>query len=295
MRIALATCGALPEGHDDDRLLLEPLRERGAEVRFEAWDDPDVDWAGFDRVVIRSTWDYTGRRTDFVAWAERIGGALRNPPDLVRWNSDKAYLAELEEEGIAIVPTAFVAPGEEAPELVGEVVVKPSISAGGRDTGRFGPAAHAHALGLLERLHATGRTAMVQPYLRDVDAAGETAVVFVNGSESHVLRKGPVLGPDEEAPVREEDGLGAAMVMWDEELVGAGEAGPAERALAHAVVDALERRFGAAPLLYARVDMLRDRDGAPCLIELEAVEPSLYLGTAPGAAERFADAILAGL
>jgi hypothetical protein len=292
VRIALATCAALPDGHEDDRLLLAPLRERGAEVRFEAWDDPAVDWGGFDRVVIRSTWDYTGRRADFVAWAERVGGTLRNPPALVRWNSDKAYLADLEQEGIAIVPTAFVAPGEAPPELGGEVVVKPSISAGGRDTGRFGPAAHTRALGLLERLHAAGRTAMVQPYLRDVDAAGETAVVFVDGGESHVLRKGPVLRPDEEAPVREEDGMGAAMVMWDEELVGPGDAGAAERALAHAVVESLERRFGAAPL-YARVDMLRDRDGAPCLIELEAVEPSLYLATAPGAAERFADAILA--
>jgi hypothetical protein len=292
VRIALATCAALPEGHEDDRLLLAPLRERGAEARFEAWDEPDVDWAGFDRVVIRSTWDYTGRRAEFVAWAERVGGTLRNPPGLVRWNSDKAYLAELETEGIAIVPTEFVAPGAPVPELAGEVVIKPAISAGGRDTGRFSPVAHDQAIRLLERLGRAGRRAMVQPYLRDVDAAGETAVVFVDGSESHVLRKGAVLRPDEEAPVREEDGLGAAMVMWDEELVGPGEASAAERALAQAVVDSLERRFGAAPL-YARVDMLRDRDGAPCLIELEAVEPSLYLATAPGAAERFADAILA--
>ena len=293
MRIALATCAALPEGHEDDRLLLEPLRDCGAEVSFEAWDDATVDWGGFDRVVIRSTWDYTGRREEFVAWAGRVGDALRNPPEVVRWNSDKAYLAELEREGIDIVPTAFVPPGVRPPELAGEVVVKPSVSAGGRDTGRFGPAAHEQALGLLDRLHAGGRTAMVQPYLSEVDEAGETAIAFLGGRESHVLRKGPVLRPDEEAPVREEDGLGAAMVMWDEELVGSWEACAAERELARAVIAYLERRFGTAPL-YARVDMLRGPGGAPHLIELEAVEPSLYLGTAPGTAERFANAILAG-
>ena len=294
MNVALATCAALPDGHEDDRLLLEPLRERGADAGFEAWDDPDVDWAKFDRVVIRSTWDYTGRRDEFLAWTERVGAALRNAQDVVRWNSDKAYLAELEQEGIAIVPTAFVPPGGAPPDLEGEVVVKPSVSAGGRDTGRFGPATHAHALGLLERLHAAGRTAMVQPYLTGVDEAGETAIVFVDGSDSHVLRKGAVLRPDEEAPVREEDGLGAAMVMWEEELVGPGEAEEAERALARLVIDSLERRFGAAPL-YARVDMLRGPDGTPCLVELEAVEPSLYVATAPGAAARFAAAILASL
>jgi hypothetical protein len=293
VRIALATCAALPEGHEDDRLLLEPLRERGAEVTFEAWDDAAVDWGGFDRVVIRSTWDYTGRREEFLAWATRVGDALRNPPEVVRWNSDKAYLAELEREGIDIVPTDFVPPGERLPDLAGEVVVKPSVSAGGRDTGRFGPAAHEQALGLLGRLHAAGRTAMVQPYLSEVDEVGETAIAFVGGRESHVLRKGPVLRPDEEAPVREEDGLGAAMVMWDEELVGSWQASATERELARAVIALLEQRFGTAPL-YARVDMLRGPDGAPHLIELEAVEPSLYLATAPAAAARLADAILAG-
>ena len=292
MRIALATCAALPVGHEDDRLLLEPLRDLGAEVSFEGWDDPAVDWRGFDRVVIRSTWDYTGRRDAFLAWAERVGAALRNPAALVRWNSDKEYLAELEAEGIAVVPTTFVAPGERPPELAGEVVVKPSVSAGGRDTGRFGPGAHGQALGLLDRLQRAGRTAMVQPYLGDVDEAGETAIVFVRGRPSHVLRKGAVLRPDEEAPVRDEDGIGAAIVMWEEELVGPGEAYDAEHALAADVVASLERRFGESPL-YARVDMLRGPGGAPHLIELEAVEPSLYLATAPGAAERFAAAILA--
>jgi hypothetical protein len=293
VRVALATCTALPEGHEDDRLLLAPLAERGAEARFEAWDDPAVDWEGYDRVVVRSTWDYTSRREEFVGWAVRAGERIRNRPEVIRWNSDKAYLAELAGDGIAVVPTRFVRPGDPLPELAGEVVVKPAISAGARDTGRFGPGAHAQARELMARLQGAGRTAMVQPYLERVDAAGETAIVFISGRASHVLRKQAVLRPDEEAPVREEDGLGAALAMWDEELVAAGEASADERELAAAVIAALERRFGEAPL-YARVDMLRGEGGIPHLVELEAVEPSLYLATAPGAAERLAAAILAG-
>jgi hypothetical protein len=293
VRVALATCAALPDGHEDDRLLLAPLRAAGAEAGFEAWDDGAVDWNRFDRVVVRSTWDYTSRREEFVEWADRVGERLRNRPEVIRWNSDKAYLAELEGDGVSVVPTRFVRPGDPLPELAGEVVVKPAISAGARDTGRFGPGAHARARELLARLQGGGRTAMVQPYLEQVDAAGETAIVHVAGRPSHVLRKQAVLRPDEEAPVREEDGLGAALAMWDDELVGAGEAGEDERELAAAVIAALERRFGEAPL-YARVDMLRGEGGIPHLVELEAVEPSLYLATAPGTAERLAAAILAG-
>jgi hypothetical protein len=292
VRVALATCAALPEGHEDDGLLLAPLAERGAEARFETWDDPAVDWEDYDRVVVRSTWDYTSRREEFVGWAARVGERIRNRPEVIRWNSDKAYLAELEGDGIAVVPTRFVRPGDPLPELTGEVVVKPAISAGARDTGRFRPGAHEQARELLARLQGAGRTAMVQPYLERVDAAGETAIVFISGRASHVLSKQAVLRPDEEAPVREEDGLGAALAMWDEELVAAGEASEDERELAAAVIAALERRFGEAPL-YARVDMLDGEGGIPHLVELEAVEPSLYLATAPGAAERLADAILA--
>ena len=139
---------------------------------------------------------------------------------------------------------------------------------------------HDEALALVARLRDAGRTAMVQPYLPAVEAHGETAIVFFGGEPSHVLRKGVVLGADEEAPIREE-GVGTAEVMWDPELVVAGEAAEDEFALARRVIAHVAERFGAPPL-YARVDMLRDPQGEPVLLELEAVEPCLYLPTAPG-------------
>jgi len=275
---------------DDHRLATE-LRGRGGRVALLAWDDPGADWDAFDLVVIRSTWDYTRRRDAFVAWAERIGDRLRNPPALVRWNADKRYLADLAAAGLAVTPTAFVAPGDGRIELEGEVVVKPTVSAGARDTGRFGPAAHHAAGALIGRLLAAGRTAMVQPYLGSVDERGETALVYLDGELSHVLKKRAVLGPDEEAPLSDHP-LEPAAVMWEEDLVTAGRASTAERDTAEAILAFVAERFGSQPL-YARADLLADGGGEPVLSELELIEPGLYLETAPQAAGRFAEAILA--
>lgn len=291
MRVALATCAALPGGWPDDAPLRQALADRGAEARFEVWDEPGVDWSRFDVVLIRSVWDYTRKREEFVDWARRVGPALRNATAIVAWNSDKRYLGDLGRAGLPVVPTAFVEPGDPPPPLDGEVVVKPVVSAGARDTGRFGDRARPAAQRLLGRLAAAGRTAIVQPYMPSVDERGETAIVFFAGRESHVLRKRAVLRRDEEAPVRDDGGIEAAEAMFDERLVTAGAAEEDERAAAVWILDWVRQRFGSAPL-YARVDLVRDGDGRPLLLELEAVEPNLYLATAGGAAERLADAVL---
>ena len=292
MRIALATFAALPDGWSDDRGLARALTAAGAAVEFRPWDDRGVDWHRFDRVILRSTWDYTRRRGEFLAWADRVGAeTLRNRPELIRWNSEKSYLAELREAGLSVIETTFVGPEDRLPTLEGEVVVKPTVSAGARDTGRFSPSAHHEARSLVQRLQRQGRTAMVQPYAAGIEAAGETAIVFLGGRESHVLRKRPVLGPDEEAPTRN-DAIGAAEVMFADDLVTAGTATGEERELADAVLAHVTQRFDAAPL-YARVDLAPGPDGQPTLMELEAVEPNLYMETAPGSARRFAAAILA--
>ena len=291
MRIAIASFAGRPPEFRDDELLAGLLADRGAEASVERWDDESVEWTTFDVVVIRSTWDYAARRAEFLTWADERGDRLHNPPGLVRWNSDKRYLADLAEAGIPTVATTFVGPRDPLPELGGEVVVKPSISAGGRDTGRFGASEHGRVLELVEAIRESGRTAMVQPYLHSVDATGETAIVLVDGELSHELRKGAVLRPDEVAPVRD-DALGAAEVMYDPDLVRARPAEDDERELASRVCAELTRRFGAIPL-YVRVDMVRDGAGAPVVLEVEAVEPSLYHGEAPGSAERLADAIVA--
>lgn len=282
-RVAFATCADLPEGWDDDR---EAARLAAAE--FAVWDDPAIDWDVYDRVVLRSVWDYSGRVEEFLAWCAAVGPErLRNPPDLVTFDADKRYLGEL---GVRIAPTTFVGPGDPLPELNGEVVVKPNVSAGARDTGRFGPARHSEALELVERVRAAGRVAIVQGYLADVDRNGETALVFVAGKLSHVLHKRPVLRGEGEAPL--DDGpLGAAAVMAEDDLVVAGRATDAQREFAAEVMAAVTDRFDTP--LYARVDIAADADGRPVLMELEAIEPCLYLTIARGSAERFARAVLA--
>lgn len=285
MRIAFATCAALPDGHEDDRPAAKLL---GA--TFEVWDDPAVDWQAYDRVVLRSTWDYTLRLGAFLGWCDSVGPArLRNEPELVAFNADKRYLTGLP---VPAVPTTFVAPGAATPALHGEVVVKPSVGAGARNTGRFGAAAHREAVALIDRITASGCAAMVQPYLADVDARGETSLVLLHGELSHVVRKRAVLRPDEVAPVDTESGLGEALVMLDEDLVVAGRADAAETALAHDLVAAIAAGFGGPPL-YARVDVVRGAGDEPLLLELELIEPSLYLGLADGAGARFAAAVRA--
>jgi hypothetical protein len=288
VRIAFATCADLPDGFSDDHAAARLLS-----ATYQVWNDPDVDWRRYDRVVVRSVWDYTLRAGEFVAWAARIGPErLRNQPALLEWNSDKTYLADLAGAGIPTVPTTFVRPGDPPPVLVGEVVVKPTVSAGGRDTGRFGPEHHDDAAALLDAILSSGRTAMVQPYLGAVDTLGETAVVVLGGSVSHVLHKKAVLRPDEVAPVDPSRGdFAPAEVMFDDDLVTAGHADEAHLALADEVVFELHRRFG--PSLYLRVDLVPGDDGTPVVMEIEAVEPCLYLDTTPGAAERFVTAVRA--
>lgn len=283
MRVAFATCSALPEGVPDDHPVAALL-----DADWRVWSDPAVDWAAYDRVIVRSTWDYVDHLDAFRAWCEAIGPSrLRNNPATVAFALDKRYLAEL---SVPTVRTTFLAPGDPPPQLTGEVVVKPAVSAGARDTGRFGPATYALAQALIERIRAGGGVALVQPYLSAVDVQGETSLVYFGGTLSHVLRKRAVLAPDEVAPPAP-DGHGEAAVMHEEDLVVAGEADASERALGRQVMADVANRFGVP--LYARVDLVSDGGGEPLLLELEVAEPALYLARAPGAAERFAAAIRA--
>ncbi len=291
MRIAIATFSGMPDEFRDDELLVELLEARGHQVVYEPWDSADLDWDGFDLVHARSPWDYSGRAEEFLAWTRSVGDRLQNSPELIAWNSDKHYLADLAAAGIPVVETHYVRPGEPPPEIDREVVIKPTISAGARDTGRFSPASAAQGSALLERITGSGGVAMVQPFLDTVESSGETAVVTFAGRFSHALHKRAVLGADEVAPARD-DALGVAEVMYAPDLVVAGSADTEQLEFAELVLDHLRERFGEAPLV-ARIDMLRDSSGVPVLLELEAIEPNLYFQHAPGAAERLVDAILA--
>ena len=131
VKIALATCSEFPELDEDDRALLPALAAAGAQATPLVWDDPFADWAAHDLVVVRNTWDYVGRRDEFLAWARGVE-RLINPPDVLEWSTDKRYLGELREARLPVVPTMFVEPGTRFPMLEGEVVVKPVESAGAR-------------------------------------------------------------------------------------------------------------------------------------------------------------------
>lgn len=291
MRIAVATCAALPPQFDDDRRLIDALTKRGADATHAVWDDPGVRWHDFDRVIIRTTWDYPHKHAAFLEWADALDGRLENPARVVRWNSDKHHVVDLIAAGVPTVPTRFVERGDDPPQLEGEVVVKPTISVGGRLTGRFGPATHDEARRLIARHHAEGRAAMVQPYLPLVDTLGETALVFIGGEFNHAAHKRPVLRPDEVAPMRDDD-IGGAEVMYGPDIAEPGAADEREIAVGRRAIAYLRERFDVAPL-YARVDVVRDDRGEPVVLEFEAVEPNLYLRFHEGAADRLAEAILA--
>lgn len=290
MNIALATCSSLPPQFDDDRRALSALASRGADAAHAVWNDPGVSWDAFDLVVIRSTWDYPLRHEAFLEWADALDGRLENPARVVRWNSDKHHLVDLAAAGVPTVPTRFVQPGETLPPVEGDVVVKPAVGVGARLTGRFGPTTRDQARQLIARHHAEGRAAMIQPYLSAVDDAGETALVFIAGRFHHAAHKRAVLRPDEVAPMRDDE-IGGAEVMYGSDIVGPGTATEREVAVGEQAIAYLRDRFDVDPL-YARVDVVCDADGDPVVLELEAIEPNLFLRFADGAADRLAEAIL---
>lgn len=292
-RVALATCRALPDGDADDRSLPDALAAEGIDATWTVWDDPSVAWHEFDLVLVRSPWDYTQQRDAFLGWARGVPRIV-NPVDVLTWNTDKRYLSELALAGLPVVPTKFVAPGESLdPALLeGEVVVKPAISAGGRDTGRFRDPADAWAH--VKALHDVGAVAMVQPYVPSVDDDGETGLIYLGGAFSHAFRKGPILTEEGVAPLVDPvGGLPAAEAMFAAETISPRTADEAQRAVADWVMLYVRQRFG--PLVYARVDLVAGPDGAPLLMEAELTEPSLYLYLGPGASRRLARAVATAL
>lgn len=297
--VTLATCAELPDGDDDGPQLLAALHRHGVPARFAAWDDAAVDWRD-TFVVLRSTWDYTRRLEDFRRWVEDVP-RVANPAAIALWNTDKVYLRELAAAGVPTVSTSFAAPMQPIhPPSVGEFVVKPSVGAGSRGVGRFtadtvegAAAARDHAAAL----HGAGRTVLVQPYVASVDTAGETALIYFDGSFSHAIRKGPMLaagavhpglvhpGLVQPAAVQPIDGPG----RYVEENISAREPSDEQLRVADQALAFVRRRFG-SDLLYARVDLL-EVAGGPAVVELELTEPSLFLDFADAAADTFAAAI----
>lgn len=269
--LRIATCVALPEPDVDQAPLAAALAAAGLSAARIGWDDPAADWDAPIPTLVRSTWNYPIAPAAFLAWLDRAAAAapMRNPPDVVRGNVDKRYLLALAARGVPVVPTVVVERGqtcELAAIAAPSVVIKPAIGAASMATRRFAPADPA-ALAHLAAITAE-RAALVQPYVASVEGHGERALVWIDGELSHAVRKRPRFTGD------------------DEQVDGPVEIADDERAVAEAALAPVAGR-----ILYGRVDVARDAAGRPMVMELELIEPSLYLTRCPRALDRFVAAI----
>jgi glutathione synthase/RimK-type ligase-like ATP-grasp enzyme len=281
MRVALVTCGTVPSLTEDDRLLPAALAALGARAQAVVWDDPAVAWTAFDRLVLRSVWDYHLRPDEFDAWLaarERDRAAMWNPASLVRWNAHKSYLRALAQRGVATVETAWLERGavSQLAALMDargwtDVVLKPAVSASAHRTFRASRADADARQADLAAILAEG-DALVQPFAPEI-ADGEWSLLFFGGAFSHAVRKHPAA-----ADFRVQEELGGRA---ESEEPGPGLIGQAQAAL----------RAAPGRTAYARVDGIV-RDGAFVLMELELIEPVLYLASHPHAPARLAAAIL---
>lgn len=284
-RIAFVTHRGRPDLADDDRLAAVEISRRGARVEAAVWDDPQVDWSVFDRIVLRSCWDYHLRLPEFLGWLgglERAGAPVWNPPAVVRGNADKGYLVELASAGVPVVPTVRVERGAAA-DLASildergwtDAVVKPAVSASAFLTRRVRRGEAVEAQADFDHL-LTLSAALVQPFLPEIRSRGEWSLLFFAGEHSHAVLKRP----------------GAGDFRVQTELGGSTLAQKPSPALVAQARQVLEHIPG--PWLYARVDGV-EVDGTFLLMELELIEPSLFLACDPQAPARFASAVLAPL
>jgi hypothetical protein len=272
-RVAIATCvGAIDP---DNPLLMEALLAAGVHADAAVWDDPSVDWDRYDLVVIRSTWDYSQRRGEFLAWAKGIKH-LANPYGVVEYSTDKHYLADLEGHGLKIVRSHFCNVGKKPRFFDHDFVVKPCVGAGSMDAARYHADQHDKALAHVKALHAAGRDVLIQSYVDSVDTLGERALIFIDGTFSHALSKGPMLNVTEldRSQLFRRDQMSEA--IGEPDAIHYGEKVLTAKGFDH--------------LLYARVDLVKIDDHW-AIMELELVEPSLFFTFEERAATLLAQAI----
>ena len=284
-RVALATYDAAPDLAPDDQLLAAALERAGIRATPVVWSDRSVAWHSFDAVVIRSCWDYHRRHGEFVAWLDALDVSrlpVWNPTPMVRWNSDKRYLIDLARRGVATVPTRIVERGSAVrvrdiahAEGWTRFVVKPAVSASAHETHAMDLPLGAEDHAAIERVVAHG-DALVQPFVDEVTTDGELSLIFFDGEFSHAAIKRSRRG---DFRVQTEHGGTVAPI----------DVVPAIIAEARRSLDALDE----LPL-YARVDGVGD-ERAFRLMELELIEPNVFLGAADGSADRFAAAIVGRL
>jgi glutathione synthase/RimK-type ligase-like ATP-grasp enzyme len=274
VRLRVASCLTLPEPDPDQVPLAEALARANVPYDLLAWEDPAVDWSAPRPTLIRSTWNYSADVDRYLRWIDQVAaaGPLFNPREVVCDNLHKRYLLALEARGVPIVPTTLVERGAmldlaSVPNIVGKrFVIKPEVGAGSLGARVFeGPGADAayHLASLTSK-----GAALVQPYIDSVEDYGERSMIYIDGELSHAIRKSPRFAGQSEMV------SGPYTIVDDERTVALAALAP----------------YG--DLLYARVDLARDAGGRPCVMELELVEPSLFLAKKPGAADRFVAGLL---
>lgn len=294
-RVTLATCTDHPGLHAGEEGLPDALAERGIDPRVAAWDDESVDWSDAGIVVLRSVHNYPARRQEFLQWCRSIPKLLNNA-DVVEWNTDKHYLQELGERGMPTIDTVWLEPERNLTKhqvhtrfpSLGDFVVKPAVSSGSRDTGRYTARdamsrmdAIQHAYGLLQE----GRAVMVQRYVQSVDERGETALIYLNGVLSHTVEKRPML----HGPLAAADAVGEEVAESRYATEAELRLGEQARAAIHGYI---KSRMGRdAQLLFSRIDVVEGENGTPCVMEVSLTDASLYLDTVDHALGDFADAI----
>ncbi len=278
--LAFVTSSRMPKPDPETHLLMAELEKLGAHAAAVHW-DADLDWSIFDLVLIRTTWDYFERLDEFLTWVHAVEGVtrLRNSAAIIEWNAHKSYLLELAEAGVRIVPTILLRHGEVrdveavlAQSGFEEVVVKPAVSAGAVGTLREGvreSRTRLHIRHLLSR-----GDVLIQPFVPSIISEGESSLVFFNGDFSHAISKRPAPGD-----FRVQDNHGGTVHHLDP---------------TSAELDLASAAIACAPELplYARVDLV-NMNNAPAVMELEIIEPELFLPHSPDAAARFAGLLIA--
>ncbi len=274
----------------DTAPLVAALRALGCDAAAVVWHDPAVDWASYDLLVLRSPWDYPDRLDEFTAWLDSTEAVtpVLNPPALVRWNLDKRYLAQLADLGVAVVPTTYRTSVDDVRTDLAEavradadarVVLKPTVSAGARDTGLF-RADDPAALDLAARVVARGGVVMVQPEVHELTQGREKALYVIDGELTHAIAKGALLAPG--------GGLLGGVYVEHPERVDVTDA---EAAFARTVVAAVADATGLGVPLYARVDTVDSAAHGLVLLEAELFEPALNLHVVPEVTDVVAAAV----